>query len=101
MVPGLGLLLLGVPFTLYLTVNWMFTLPLILDHEIDFWTAMKRSWRQVSRNWWSCLALSVVIAILNFFGLLFCLVGLLVTFPISVLATVYAYETVIHGRKAS
>jgi uncharacterized membrane protein len=101
MVPGLGLLLLGVPFTLYLTVNWMFTLPLILDHEIDFWTAMKRSWRQVSRNWWSCLALSVVIAILNFFGMLCCLVGLLVTFPISVLATVYAYETVIHGRKAS
>jgi uncharacterized membrane protein len=41
----------------------------------------------------------VVISILNFFGTLCCLVGLLVTVPISILATMYAYETVIHGRK--
>lgn len=99
--PGLALCLLGVPVTLFLTVNWMFSLPLILDQRLGFWTAMKRSWRQVRRHWWSCLALSVVIAILNFFGMLCCLVGMLVTVPISILATMYAYETVIHGRKAS
>ena len=98
--PGLALSLLGVPFTIFLTVNWMFSLPLILDQRVGFWSAMKRSWRQVRRHWWSCLALSVVIAILNFFGMLCCLVGLLVTVPISILATMYAYETVIHGRKA-
>ena len=97
--PGLGLILLGVPVTIFLTVNWMFSLPMILDQRVDFWTAMKRSWRQVSRHWWSCLALLVVISILNFFGMLCCLVGLLVTVPISILATMYAYETVIHGRK--
>ncbi len=99
--PGLGLILLGLPVTIFLTVNWMFSLPLILDQRVGFWSAMKRSWRQVRRHWWSCLALSVVIAILNFFGMLCCLVGLLVTVPISILATMYAYETVIHGRKAS
>jgi len=99
--PGPGLILLGLPVTVFLTVNWMFSLPLILDQRVGFWTAMKRSWRQVRRHWWSCLALSVVIAILNFFGMLCCLVGLLVTVPISILATMYAYETVIHGRKAS
>jgi hypothetical protein len=98
--PGLGLILLGLPVTVFLTVNWMFSLPLILDQRVGFWTAMKRSWRQVRRHWWSCLALSVVIAILNFFGMLCCLVGLLVTGPVSILATMYAYETVIHGRKA-
>jgi len=97
--PGLGLILLGAPVTIFLTVNWMFSLPMILDQRVDFWTAMKRSWRQVSRHWWSCLALLVVISILNFFGMLCCLVGLLVTVPISILATMYAYETVIHGRK--
>jgi hypothetical protein len=97
--PGLGLILLGLPVTVFLTVNWMFSLPMILDQRLDFWTAMKRSWRQVSRHWWSCLALLVVISILNFFGTLCCLVGLLVTVPISILATMYAYETVIHGRK--
>jgi len=99
--PGLGLILLGLPVTIFLTVNWMFSLPLILDQRVGFWSAMKRSWRQVRRHWWSCLALSVVIAILNFFGMLCCLVGLLVTVPISILATMYAYETVIRGRKAS
>ena len=99
--PGLGLILLGLPVTVFLTVNWMFSLPLILDQRLGFWTAMKRSWRQVRRHWWSCLALLVVMAILNFFGMLCCLVGLLVTVPISILATMYAYETVIHGRKAS
>ncbi|MEN9546092.1 MAG: hypothetical protein RLZZ356_824 [Verrucomicrobiota bacterium] len=98
--PGLGLFLLGLPVTVFLTVNWMFSLPMILDQRLDFWTAMKRSGRQVRRHWWSCLALSVVTSILNFAGTLCCLVGLVVTIPISMLVLMCAYETVIHGRKA-
>ena len=98
--PGLGLILLGLPVTIFLTVNWMFSLPLILDQRLGFWTAMKRSWRQVRRHWWSCLALLVVMSILNFAGVLCCLVGLVVTMPISMLVLMCAYETVIHGRKA-
>jgi hypothetical protein len=98
--PGLGLILLGLPVTVFLTVNWMFSLPLILDQRVGFWTAMKRSWRQVRRHWWSCLALLVVMSILNFAGALCCLVGLVVTMPISMLVLMCAYETVIHGRKA-
>ncbi|MEY4690223.1 MAG: hypothetical protein RIT19_548 [Verrucomicrobiota bacterium] len=97
--PGLALALLGFPVTVFLTVNWMFSLPLILDQRLDFWTAMKRSWRQVRRHWWSCLALLVLMSILNFAGMMCCLVGLIVTFPISMLALMHAYETVIHGRK--
>ena len=98
--PGLGLILLGLPVTVFLTVNWMFSLPLILDQRVGFWTAMKRSWRQVRRHWWSCLALLVVMSILNFAGMFCCLVGLVVTMPISMLVLMCAYETVIHGRKA-
>jgi len=98
--PGLVLFLLGVPVSIFLTVNWMFSLPMILDQRLDFWTAMKRSGRQVRRHWWSCLALLVVMSILNFAGALCCLVGLVVTMPISMLVLMCAYETVIHGRKA-
>jgi len=98
--PGLALFLLGVPVSIFLTVNWMFSLPMILDQRLDFWTAMKRSARQVRRHWWSCLALLVVMSILNFAGALCCLVGLVVTMPISMLVLMCAYETVIHGRKA-
>lgn len=99
--PGLGLFLIGLPVAVYLMTGWMFTLPLILDQSIDFWTAMGRSRRQVSRHWWSCLAFLLILAILNFVGALLCGVGLLVTWPVSILATMYAYEIVIHGRKAS
>jgi hypothetical protein len=98
--PGLALFLLGVPVSIFLSVNWMFSLPMILDQRLDFWTAMKRSGRQVRRHWWSCLALSVMTSILNFAGTLCCLVGLVVTIPISMLVFMSAYETVIHGRKA-
>lgn len=101
LLPGLGLFLIGLPAAVYLGVGWMFTLPLILDQSIDFWTAMNRSRRQVSRHWWSCLAFLLLFGILNFVGALFCGVGLLVTWPVSMLATMYMYETVIHGRKAS
>lgn len=101
LLPGLGLFLIGLPVAVYLSVCWMFTSPLILDRQIDFWTAMNRARRQVSRHWWSCLALLLVLSILNLLGAFFFLVGLLVTWPVSIFASMYAYETVMHGRKAS
>ena len=98
--PGLLLILLGFPVTLYLQTCWMFTLPLILDQGLDFWTAMGRSRRQVGRHWWLCFGLTVVIALVNLLGLLCCFVGALVTFPLSFLALMQGYEAVIHGREA-
>ncbi len=56
-----GLLLLALPVVIWLTTNWLFTLPLVVDRNLDFWTAMKTSWRQVSRHWWTVFALLVVI----------------------------------------
>lgn len=98
--PGLLLLLLGFPVTLYLQTCWMFTLPLILDQGLDFWTAMGRSRRQVGRHWWLCFGLTVVMGLVNLLGLLCCFVGALVTFPLSLLALMQGYEAVIHGREA-
>lgn len=100
LLPIISLLLLGIPFVLYLSAIWMFTLPLILDQRMGFWEAMKRSSRQVRRHGWSCLALMIVLGILNLAGTLCCGVGLLVTWPLSIMASMVAYETVILGRKA-
>lgn len=100
LLPGISLLLLGVPFVLYLSMIWMFTLPLILDQRMGFWEAMKRSSRQVRRHGWTCLALILLLGILNLAGTLCCGVGLLVTWPLSLMASMVAYETVILGRKA-
>jgi hypothetical protein len=99
LLPGISLFVLGIPIAIYLGLIWMFTLPLILDQRMGFWEAMKRSSRQVRRHGWSCLALLIVLGILNFAGFLCCLVGEIVTWPLSMLASMVAYEMVILGRK--
>jgi hypothetical protein len=87
------LMLIGLIPLVFLTTNWVFTLPLIIDRRLDFWTAMKTSWRQVSRHWWSVFALLLLGGLVNCAGLLACGVGVLFTAPIVIGAMVLAYET--------
>jgi hypothetical protein len=85
MVVAGGLLLLALPVLMWLTTNWIFTLPLIVDRDLDFWTAMKTSWRQVSRHWWTVFALLIV---LGFIGLAFAaVIGGLVMIDIFLIPT--------------
>lgn len=123
-----GLALLALPVVIWLTTNWLFTLPLIVDRNMEFWPAMKTSWRQVSRHWWSVFGLLVVIgligmvfvsilgglALLDIFlvptivfkvlvgaGIaLFYLVGILLLMPINMGTIAQAYETIFVPRAA-
>jgi hypothetical protein len=90
-------LLCMIPIT-YLSVNRVFTLALIGDKQMGFWTAMKTSWKMVHKHWFQVFGLVVVIGLLNLAGFLVCCFGFLVTFPIGVAALMYAYED-IFGRK--
>ena len=63
------LLVCAIP-AVYLSVCWKFTLPLIIDRQIDFWTAMGTSRRMVGRHWWLIFGLVVLISLLNIVGLL-------------------------------
>jgi uncharacterized membrane protein len=87
------LLVCMIPAT-YLGVCWKFTLPLIVDQELDFWTAMKASWRMVNKHWFHVFGLIVLTSLLNLAGLCVCCIGLLFTFPVGVAALMYAYETI-------
>src|SRR5579862_2866578 len=78
----------------YLTVNWQFTAPLIIDQQMKFWPAMKASWKKVHQHWWHVFGFVVVIGLLNLAGVCACCLGALFTAPISLAATVYAYETI-------
>jgi hypothetical protein len=78
----------------YLGVCWKFTLPLIVDKQLDFWTAMGASWKMVNKHWFHVFGLIVLIGLLNLAGMLVCCVGLLFTFPVGVAALMYAYETI-------
>jgi uncharacterized membrane protein len=105
----MGLLPIGLPVFLiclvpmiYLQVRWVFTLPLIIDRHMDFWTAMKTSWKMVGKHWWQVFGLVVLIGLLNIVGLCACCVGGLFTAPIGYGALMYAYETIFSpiGAKA-
>jgi len=52
----MGICLCLIPW-LYLTVAWAFTVPLVADKQIEFWTAMEVSRRVVSRVWFEMLVL--------------------------------------------
>jgi uncharacterized membrane protein len=86
---------------IYLSVSWKFTLPLIIDRELDFWTAMKTSRRQVGRHWWHVFGLVVLTGLLNTLGIFLCCVGLLFTIPIGFAALMFAYEAIFSERPAA
>ena len=85
----------------FLTINWVFALPLIMDKQMDFWTAMKTSWKMVRKHWWQAFGLMVLVGLLNVAGMLACCVGLLFTMPIGIGAWMYAYETIFSPPKSS
>lgn len=87
------LVLCAIP-AIYLGVCWKFTLPLIVDKQLDFWTAMKTSRQQVTKHWWQVFGLVILISLLNFVGVLLCCVGALFTIPIGFAALMFAYETI-------
>jgi uncharacterized membrane protein len=84
--------------SMYLAVNWQFTLPLIVDKQMGFWTAMRTSWKMVHKHWFHIFGLLVLAGLLNVAGALVCCVGLLITMPFGIAAICYAYED-IFGRQ--
>lgn len=84
----------------YLQISWSFTLPLIIDKQMDFWSAMKTSWKMVGKHWWLVFGLFVVVGLLNVAGVLLCCIGVLITIPIGLGAMMYAYETIFSSAEA-
>jgi len=85
---------------IYLQINWSFTLPLIIDKQMDFWPAMTTSWKRVNKHWWLVFGLVVLVGLLNVVGVLLCCVGMLFTMPIGLGALMYAYETIFSSAEA-
>jgi membrane-anchored glycerophosphoryl diester phosphodiesterase (GDPDase) len=88
----------AIPAT-YLSVCWKFTLPLIVDKQMDFGAAMKASWKMVNKHWWLVFGLVILIQVLNFVGLCACCVGVLFAVPIGFAALMIAYETIFGAEK--
>ena len=86
-----------VPF-IYIATCWVFTIPLVMDRQMEFWSAMETSRKMVARRWLSVFVLLIVNALLNVIGFLACCVGLFVAIPLALLSLMYAYEDIFgHG----
>jgi uncharacterized membrane protein len=97
--PLLVALVCAIPAT-YLSVCWKFTLPLIVDRQMDFGAAMKASWKMVNRHWWQVFGLVILISLVNVAGLCACCVGLLFSIPVGFAALMIAYETIFNTEKS-
>jgi hypothetical protein len=87
--------------TIYLMTSLQFVMPLIIDKEMDVWTAMKTSWRMVHRHWFTVFGLVFLAGLIILAGSLLCCVGVFLTFAIGQAAIVYAYETIFGERPVS
>jgi serine/threonine protein kinase len=77
---------------IYLLVAWTFTLPLMMDKGLDFWSAMELSRKVVSKHWWKFFAFVIILLLLKLAGILLLLVGFFIATPIVRAAAMYAYE---------
>ena len=77
---------------LYLLLLWSLAVPLAACSSMDFWQALKTSWHGVRANLVRYIGLLLALALLNLLGVLCFVVGLFVTVPITLLATMAAYD---------
>lgn len=86
---------------IYLQTCWAFTLPLVIDKQLDFWTAMGASRKMVNKHWWHVFGLTILIALLNLAGVCLCCIGVLFTMPVGFTALMFAYETIFSEEQAA
>ena len=93
-----GLLtLLGALVTIYLSVSWALTMPLIIDKRMNFWPAMSLSRSQVGKHFFQVLWFFIVTSIISAIGVLALGVGLLLTVPLAFGMITYLYHDLFYG----
>ncbi|GAB4304320.1 MAG: DUF2189 domain-containing protein [Roseovarius sp.] len=92
--------LVGAGFSLLLYMITVVSLPLLLDREVDFVTAMIVSFRTVADNPLPMLAWAVVVATLTFLALLPAFLGLFVVLPLLGHATWHLYRQIVAAGQA-
>jgi uncharacterized membrane protein len=89
-----GMLLCVIP-GLVVAAMYEFTYLFIVDKRMDFWPAMQASHAVVKNDYFGFSMFLLALLGVNILGALCCLVGLLVTIPISFAAVTVAYKEVV------
>ncbi len=90
---GIGFLLLLLP-GIYLSVAYLFAVPLVVFYRLEFWTGLETSRKLITRQWFIYFILMVIITVLNMVGAAVFVIGLLVTLPLSaaIVLTAFAHQ---------
>jgi uncharacterized membrane protein len=90
----LGTLALLIP-GLVVAAMYKFTYLFIVDKRMDFWPAMRASHAVVKNDYFGFTMFWLLVILVNVLGALCCLVGLLVTIPVTLAAITVAYKEIV------
>lgn len=96
---GIGLVLCIIPGLVVAFFTW-WTMQFVIDRDQDGVTAIKSSFSAISSNAGTLLLLALALFGINIVGALLCGLGLLVTIPLTIIASTYAYRVVTGGPVA-
>ncbi|MGO9259071.1 MAG: hypothetical protein ACLQU1_22535 [Bryobacteraceae bacterium] len=80
---------------LVIAAMYKFTYLFILDKRMDFWPAMQASHAVVKNDYVGFTLFLVLLGLINFLGILCCIVGIFVTIPLSIAAITAAYRDIV------
>lgn len=92
---GLLLMLVGIVVAIFISIAYLFSIPLIVGKRMQFWPAMEASRKIVSKQWLGFFLFLIVLGIINMIGAALCFIGLLFTAPLSACAIAAAYESIV------
>lgn len=96
---GIGLILCILPGLVIAFLTW-WTMQFVVDRNQDAITAIKSSYKAVTSNAGTLLLLALALIGINIVGALLCGLGLLVSIPVSIIASTYAYRVTTGGPVA-
>ena len=88
-----GLLLCIIPGIIVAVVFMFFGYGIVQQPDLGAVDSLKRSAEITKGYRWQLFGLAILLALINFVGLLACGVGILFTYGISAIAIAYAYKT--------
>jgi hypothetical protein len=95
----IGIVLCVIP-GIYLATAWYFSIFLVADRRMNFWSAMELSRKVVSKHWFMVFGFMLVMGLLAACGIIACCVGILVSVPVAFMALAIAYETIFRRQNA-
>ena len=95
-----GTLLCVIP-GLVVAAMYKFTYLFIVDKRMDFWPAMQASHAVVKRDYAGFTLFLILMALVNILGALCCIVGLLVSIPVTFAAITVAYKEIVGFEQAT